>query len=1093
MNRFLLNRSLFSALAAVLISFCSFSQTPVPRQWMDVVQFALENDFPRTNVHSRNLYHFGVAMHDAWAAFEPGAGTYFLGQTVGGYTCPFNGIESPADVQAAQEIAISYALYRLMLIRHQLSPGIFAIYNALNLKMTELGYSTSVTSIDYSDGDPAKLGNFLAHHLIQYGFADGSYEQGNYSDQYYTPANQDLWLQEIFGPFNYEGFNPNRWQGTCVSFVTDANGYPFCSGSIIFGPEWGNVTPFALIPEDYSLEERDGHFYKLYHDRGAPALIDEANPGCADDFYKKGFSMLPVWMSHHTEQDGEMWDISPSAIGNLNWPENPADYDSFFHFFDGGAVADGHPVNPLTGEAYPEQIVPRGDFTRSLVNMASGYHTSANGEWEWRRGIGQIFGYYISFIDHPDLTYQWGGAGQELSETEFLVKSFFALGGTLHDAAIAAYSHKGWYDFLRPISAIRWMAHHGQCTDPNLPNYDPRGLPLIPGFIELIQPGDDLAGTNSEFVGEVKMFTAVDLSETDCYTIPDSVGWLRASDWVSVLRSHVSPSINGGYLSDEVALLSAFGIFMENLTGSSFFPSGEMELFFSGEENAYNTWLSLVNCYQENAPQPSADLIIRFATYRDLAQYYGLGLLWQGAYHPHDVVQGYHLGDITGQQSFNFLSGIFNSIAPEVVSHAFSHPVINDNAVGENFVVTMTFNKEMNPEYAPEVVFIGGETEETLSLSEVIWTSDFVCELHYLISDADTEQTLDGISATGAQDNDGAAQYVYTNQNQGFLIDTRNPQITVASVSATLINDAAAGPESFAVTVSFDEPIDSEAFPTLVFEGGDPQGTFTFNQQASAWLSSDSLQWVFDVADLEIEIEPLQLIIDGASDANGNVQVPFAMEQSIQIDTKNPHVVSVVASPDYIDAPEMFLPVIVTVEFDEPMASSVSPGLLFTSDSWSIPEVDAMLNPITEEWISPTVLVRTYEPFWEWYPLYTINVIVSDAQDVNGNPVVQSEEIHIITVDNYGSVPENDFSGLLIIFPNPIPAGSQLLVSFPENQQPHTFTLTDMTGRMVFSTAINPGAKPPLAIQLPVLAGGMYVAEILSENGRLQGRLVVGN
>jgi hypothetical protein len=68
------------------------------------------------------------------------------------------------------------------------------------------------------------------------------------------------------------------------------------------------------------------------------------------------------------------------------------------------------------------------------------------------------------------------------------------LGGAMHDAAISTWGIKGWYDYVRPVSAIRYMATKGQCSDPNLPSYNTEGLYLIPGFVELIYPGDPLAG-----------------------------------------------------------------------------------------------------------------------------------------------------------------------------------------------------------------------------------------------------------------------------------------------------------------------------------------------------------------------------------------------------------------------------------------------------------------------------------------------------------------------------------------------------------------------------------------------------------------------
>src|SRR5207245_8519506 len=66
------------------------------------------------------------------------------------------------------------------------------------------------------------------------------------------------------------------------------------------------------------------------------------------------------------------------------------------------------------------------------------------------------------------------------------VQMYFALNGAVHDAAIAAWGLKRKYQSVRPISMIRYLAAHGQSSDPNLPSYDPKGLPLVPGLIDLI-------------------------------------------------------------------------------------------------------------------------------------------------------------------------------------------------------------------------------------------------------------------------------------------------------------------------------------------------------------------------------------------------------------------------------------------------------------------------------------------------------------------------------------------------------------------------------------------------------------------------------
>src|SRR5260221_6494927 len=100
-----------------------WAQHSVARQWDEVLIAAIRQDLARPTVHARNLFHTSIAMYDAWAVYDTLAQTYFLGKTVGGYSCPFAGIAPPADLHAAREEAISYATYRLLTHRFSKSPG----------------------------------------------------------------------------------------------------------------------------------------------------------------------------------------------------------------------------------------------------------------------------------------------------------------------------------------------------------------------------------------------------------------------------------------------------------------------------------------------------------------------------------------------------------------------------------------------------------------------------------------------------------------------------------------------------------------------------------------------------------------------------------------------------------------------------------------------------------------------------------------------------------------------------------------------------------------------------------------------------------
>src|SRR5262249_10247494 len=85
----------------------------VARRWNEALLGAMRVDLARPTVTARNLFHFSIAVYDAWAAYDGEATPYLLGKTVGGFHCAFSGIPAPADTLAAREQAISYAAYRV--------------------------------------------------------------------------------------------------------------------------------------------------------------------------------------------------------------------------------------------------------------------------------------------------------------------------------------------------------------------------------------------------------------------------------------------------------------------------------------------------------------------------------------------------------------------------------------------------------------------------------------------------------------------------------------------------------------------------------------------------------------------------------------------------------------------------------------------------------------------------------------------------------------------------------------------------------------------------------------------------------------------
>mgnify|MGYP000551353675 CR=1 FL=1 len=198
-------------------------------------------------------------MFDAWSAYSDEAKPYLLGQQYGSADCSIDlttlQTNTNAQQQGNREAAISYAAYRL--IRHRFAASPSAAVTALNADnlMAELGYDIAEQSSDTAQGDASALGNFIAECYIQFGLQDGSNEANGYSSVHYAPVNPPLSPQL---PGNPDITDPNRWQPLTLDVFIDQSGnvIPFNTPEFL-GPEWGQVTPFALSSDDANIYERD--------------------------------------------------------------------------------------------------------------------------------------------------------------------------------------------------------------------------------------------------------------------------------------------------------------------------------------------------------------------------------------------------------------------------------------------------------------------------------------------------------------------------------------------------------------------------------------------------------------------------------------------------------------------------------------------------------------------------------------------------------------------------------------------------------------------------------------------------------------------
>lgn len=608
----------------------------IARLWNEALLDAIRNDYARPTIHARNLFHASIAMYDAWAVYSPEGHPYLLGNSIHGFHTPFDGFETDIPVEDARNMSISYAAYRLLSFRFRHSPNAVETLKNFDDLMESLAYDVGFTSTNYANGDPAALGNYIAASIIKYGHTDGAREAHRYNNAHYGPANPPMLPLQ---PGNRTLIHPNRWQPLKLDVFIDQSGNPF-GGEVrkFLSPEWGNVNGFALSNDMADPKKRNGSDYNIFLDPGSPPLLDTTAATPSSRLYQWNFSLVSVWSSHLDPSDGVMWDISPKSIGNNSpnsYPTELNDHVEFYDLLQGGDIGKGRGINEISGQPYQEQLVPRGDYTRVLAEFWADGPDSETPPGHWFVLLNDV-------NDHPSFEKRMKGEGMVLDDLEWDVKSYFTLGGAMHDAAIAAWSLKGWYDYIRPISAIRYMAERGQSTDVSLPNYDVAGLPLIDGYIEVVKPGDELAGNEGEHIGKIKLYAWRGHGAIkNTGSAQAGVAWILAENWWPYQRpTFVTPPF-AGYVSGHSTFSRAAAEVLTLLTGSGYFPGGMGE--FVARKNEF-----LV--FEEG---PSQDVVLQWATYQDASDQCSLSRIWGGIHPPADDIPGRLIGIEIGKKAFS--------------------------------------------------------------------------------------------------------------------------------------------------------------------------------------------------------------------------------------------------------------------------------------------------------------------------------------------------------------------------------------------------------------------------------------------------------
>jgi Domain of unknown function (DUF6851) len=619
------------ALAAAPVAHAGAPAHSVARLWDEALLDLIRLDRPAPTVHSRNLFHVSAAMWDAWSAYDPALTGYYVDETA-----------TAVDVEAARAKALSFAVYRILRFRFvepKASAGAAALAaTSLDALMDSLGYDPDYTATSGDADPPAELGNRIGDAIIALGLTDGSNEAGTppYSDPTYVPVNPPMVVDVpgVLQPTDPdepppELPDPNRWQPLSLDFLVLQNGIIVGAATQTFlGAGWRNVPPFAQtrdLPTD------------VYQDQGPPWRLGcEDGPPCASDTRLKADVVDLIRKSSQLDpDDGALIDISPGAWGNNPLASN-----------DGV----GYPLNPRTGLPYAPNVVKRADFDRVLAEFwADGPHSETPpGHWN-------TIANYVS--DHPQVVKRIGGSGPIVNDLEWDVKLYFALNGALYDAAITAWTHKRAYDSARPITLIRYMGGQGQSSDPHELSYDPEGLPLVAGLIEVITaessaPGErhaHLVEGGYPAIGKMAIY-AWPGQPDDPATEHSGAAWIFADAWLPYMaETFVTPPFPG-YISGHSTFSRSAAEAMTRFTGDDYFPGG------------LGTFLAPQNAFLDIESGPTTDVELQWARYYDAADQAGLARLLSGIHPRMDDFAGRTAGSAVGIAAYALAHQYF---APE--------------------------------------------------------------------------------------------------------------------------------------------------------------------------------------------------------------------------------------------------------------------------------------------------------------------------------------------------------------------------------------------------------------------------------------------
>ena len=355
-------------------------------------------------------------------------------------------------------------------------------------------------------------------------------------------------------------------------------------------------------------------------------------------------------------------------------------------------------------------------------------------------------------------------------------------------------------------------------------------------------------------------------------------------------------------------------------------------------------------------------------------------------------------GNTSPPASTSDVTNTIDANLPQISSVTSNIPTISDSDNGNQVIITITYNENMDNGTIPVISFPVENPLTTLTFNagSSNWATATQYQAIYDIIDANENITDIDVQVAGGQDLAGNTQVIDASNTNVFSIDTQNPTTSNISVAGTVINTKTVINEAVSPTVNFvitfNEPMQGASTPAISFpvENALANG---LSLNSGSWTAINEYTAVYNTTDLNVVLNDIDIQVTAANDAVGNAMSTYNVGDVFDINTANATATNISISSNPITDNEVGTETVsITVDFSEPMIddNSQNPIIAFTPNiSSEMTEVPAAATwPTTQQYIARYTIIDND------VKIIDIDIDVTGGQNATAlNPITPAQSV----------------------------------------------------------------------------------------------------